>query len=128
MRQTGLGIGRGVREPATVDACVLAAWLLSGGVYRDEYLSGDPNRKWLIEAAKVDSSAFRNQLADVDDRDAVLKQLRRVDHLSARRAYRSVQARNRWRSSVRETIARSETTRRALSGEILAGSYLSDDG
>jgi hypothetical protein len=28
MLQTGLGIGRGVRDPKKPDACIIAAWLL----------------------------------------------------------------------------------------------------
>jgi hypothetical protein len=74
---------------------VIAAWLLTGGVYRSEYMHGDPNREWLIEAVKTNANAFQQQLAGIEDADTVLAQLRRVDHLSVRKAYRKVQASQR---------------------------------
>ncbi len=117
MYRTGLGIGRGVRDPFKPDACIVASWLLSGGAYQGEYLRGDPNREWLIEAATIDANSFQRQLAGVADIDALLAQVRRVDHLTARRAYRSVQAQRRWRSSVRADVDLAERTRRVLSGE-----------
>ena len=129
MLKTGLGIGRGVRDPAKPDACIIAAWLLSGGLYQSEYLDDDPNRAWLIEAAKTDANAFQQQLEGLPDRGMLLKQLRRVDHLSARRAYLSVRAKERWRNSVREDVDRAERTRSVLAGEPIrdAQFFMDDD-
>ncbi len=125
--KTGLGIGRGVRDPAKPDACIIAAWLLTGGLYQSEYLDGDPNRAWLIEAAQIDASAFQMQLASVEDKDALLSQLRRVDHLSARRAYRSVQAAKAWRRSMREDVDNAERTRAILAGQPTNGAHFMED-
>jgi hypothetical protein len=126
--KTGLGIGRGVRDPVKPDACIIAAWLLSGGLYQSEYLDGDPNRAWLIEAAQIDAGAFQMQLAGTEDKGALLAQLRRVDHLTARRAYRSVQAATAWRRSMREDTERAERTRDVLAGKPVHGSpFMKDD-
>ena len=126
--KTGLGIGRGVRDPANPDACIIAAWLLSGGLYQSEYLDGDPNRSWLIEAARIDANAFQQQLDGIQDNGALLVQLRRVDHLTARRAYRSVQALMRWRPSINEDVKRAERTRATLNGSLIPdGPFVMDD-
>jgi hypothetical protein len=126
--KTGLGIGRGVRSPAKPDACIIAAWLLTGGLYQSEYLDGDPNRRWLIRAAKIDANAFQQQIAGIEDKDELLRQLRRVDHLTARRAYRSVQARMRWRPSINEDVNRADRTHRILKGELISNApFIMDD-
>jgi hypothetical protein len=117
--KTGLGIGRGVRNPSVPDACIIAAWLLTGGAYQSEYLDGDPNRRWLVEAARIDAGSFHQQLTGIANVGELLAQLRRVDHLSVRRAYRAVQAAHPWRPSVREDVRRAERTRQALAHEPL---------
>lgn len=127
--KTGLGIGRGVRDPVKPDACIIAAWLITGGLYQSEYLDGDPNRARLIEYAKADANAFQQQLESIEDKVTVLKQLRRVDHLTARRAYRSCQAKRRFRGSMRDDVERAMRTRDVLAGKPIHGApfMLEDD-
>lgn len=118
MFQTGLGIGSGRREPTEPDACVIASWLLAGRIQRSEYA-------WLAEAVKINAMSFQSELTYTENKAVVLDQLRRVDHLTARLAYRKVQragapkGEESWRSSVRDDVRRAERTALALAGESL---------
>ena len=115
--KTGLGVGRGLGDPTEHDACVVTAWLLSGGRARADTLWNSPGRENLIEASRVDANVLQLQLAGVRELPVVLGQLRRVDHLSVRRAYLRVQSTKPWRPTLREDVRRAELTRQSLIGE-----------
>jgi hypothetical protein len=124
--KTGWGVGDGTEEPAEVNACIAAAWLLSGGRRYGEYFetrrrptqifdtAADQQvtmwyEKWHDQASpyyflrvqqQMDAQLFQEQLACVpeSERAGLLKQLR--DDVTVATAY------NAWRAAKPPVSAR----------------------
>lgn len=93
IRTTGLGIGRGVAAPGNPDACIVAAYLLSGGRLGVEYVRELPQFERVIELAIAHQAEFIANLKSFDDPGELFQQLSRLDHLAVRDAYQRMRLR-----------------------------------
>jgi hypothetical protein len=88
---TGVGLGRGEREPAELNACIIAAWYLrgdAGGKRADDCMRLHPRRSELVVALLSNAELFYEQIASVEEDAAELRrQLRRMTHRLVRNSY-----------------------------------------
>ena len=115
---TGLGVGRGKGDAAKADACIVTAWLLSGGAFHSDYLTKNPAWSNLVEGVKHNAAIFQAQLSGLNDRPLLLDQLKRMNARAVRNAYQRHQATTPWRPSVYDERRWAERQTRILHGEV----------
>lgn len=115
MGKTGLGLGRADNGPSDLDACIVTAWILSGGRSFAESVRGLERRHDLKAFARQLSAVLEPQIEQAADRELLIRQLVGADPLTVRAAYQRVQASQPWRASMREDVRRADRTRASRS-------------